>query len=165
MCIPMERENVEHVNVRAGLNGVEGDTQKIRKGNLASLFELLWDDVAPRCPEERFRLYRLCPGDTEPELIATCGTPEAVGVALVTLGREGQWDPLSGDCAVGILDTEGETGRKWIIRPWLASPKNMSDAGRVLRTGRQDVRRMTDEQRFIEKMIAYNVKERKERSK
>ena len=42
------------------------------------------------------------------DLIATCATPEAVGVALVTLGREGEWN----ECPVGILDTEGETRRK-----------------------------------------------------
>ncbi len=100
-----------------------------------------WDVVAPRRPEERFRIYRLCPGETDPELVATCASAEAVGVALVTLGREGEFDPMSGDCAVGILDTEGETGRKWIIKPWLASPSNLTAAGKVLRTGRADYER------------------------
>ena len=106
---------------------------------------------------ERFRLYRLCDctacggrgkvlaayeqvgfreercpdcrgeGRTR-DLIATCATPEAVGVALVTLGREGEWD----ECPVGILDTQGETGEKWIVRPWLPSARNVSDAGRTL---------------------------------
>ena len=116
---------------------------------------------------ERFRLYRLCdctacggtgkvPHDwhTQPfgqrtshrrceacrgegrtrDLIATCATPEAVGVALVTLGREGEWD----ECPVGILDTQGETGEKWIVRPWLPSARNVSDAGRTLRRARKD---------------------------
>jgi len=107
---------------------------------------------------ERFRLYRLCDctacegtgkerypdsvigqmserrcpacrgeGRTR-DLIATCATPEAVGVALVTLGREGEWE----ECPVGILDTQGETGEKWIVRPWLPSARNVSDAGRTL---------------------------------
>ena len=62
------------------------------------------------------------------DLIATCATPEAVGVALVTLGREGEWD----ECPVGVLDTEGETGQKWLVRPWLPSARNVSDAGRTL---------------------------------
>ena len=106
-------------------------------------------------PRERFALYRLCEcnacdgiGKTrvlnhmEPsmrcwkcrgegrtrDLIATCATPEAVGVALVTLGREGEWD----DCPVGVLDTQGETGKKWLVRPWLPSARNVSDAGRTL---------------------------------
>jgi hypothetical protein len=86
------------------------------------------------------RIYRLCPGYTEPELIALCPDEAAVGVALCTLGREGEFDPDAGDCAVGILDTQGETGRKWIVRPWLASPGNLADAGRVLRSGRADIR-------------------------
>lgn len=81
--------------------------------------------------EERFALYRLCPNGDH-DLVATCGTPEAVGVALVTLGREGEWE----GCAFGVLDTLGAKNQKWIIRPWLPSPKNLSDAGRVLATAR-----------------------------
>jgi hypothetical protein len=110
---------------------------------------------------ERFRLYRLCDctacegtgkeqdistgttaigrcpacrgeGRTR-DLIATCATPEAVGVALVTLGREGEWD----ECPVGCLDTHGETGKKWIVRPWLPSARNVSDAGRTLAKSRK----------------------------
>lgn len=67
------------------------------------------------------------------ELVATCATPEAVGVALVTLGREGEWS----ECPVGVLDTQGETGEKWIVRPWLPSARNISDAGRTLQTARK----------------------------
>jgi len=104
---------------------------------------------------ERFHLYRLCDCTTcdgtgkvfaaDPptwvercpdcrgegrtrDLVATCATPEAVGVALVTLGREHEWD----ECPVGILDTEGETGEKWLVRPWLPSARNVSAAGRTL---------------------------------
>jgi hypothetical protein len=103
---------------------------------------------------ERYRLYRLCDCTTcgatgrmvaapylekcpacrgegrTRDLVATCATAEAVGVALVTLGREGEWD----ECPVGVLDTMGEPGEKWILRPWLPSARNTSQAGRVLRS-------------------------------
>lgn len=88
-------------------------------------------------PRQRYRIYRLCPGDTEPELLATCASEAAVGVALCTMGREGEFDPDAGDCAVGVLDTMGEVGKKWIFRPWLASPGNVSDAGKVLRSAQK----------------------------
>ena len=103
-------------------------------------FELEWEMVSGRRdPMQRYRIYRLCPGETEPELIACCATEAAIGVALCTLGREGEFDPENGDCAVGLLDTEGPVGRRWIFRPWLASPKNVSDAAKVLRSARGDV--------------------------
>jgi hypothetical protein len=69
-----------------------------------------------------------------------------VGVALVTCGREHEWD----GCAFGLLDRLPDcpecarqgcdkcagTGIKstgeWILLPWLPSPRNVSDAGRVL---------------------------------
>jgi hypothetical protein len=117
--------------------------------------------------EERFHLYRLCQcttcqgtgkaglpkfGEHRPfyardsrcpecrgegrtrDLVATCATPEAVGVALVTLGREGEWN----ECPVGVLDTMGEPGEKWIVRPWLPSARNLSDAGRTLRQAQEN---------------------------
>lgn len=105
---------------------------------------------------ERFHLYRLCDctacgatgkvrggmdidaryrcqacrgeGRTR-DLVATCATPEAVGVALVTLGREHEWD---NGCPFGLLDTEGETGEKWLVSPWEPSARNVSAAGRTL---------------------------------
>lgn len=116
--------------------------------------ELSWTQVSGRDdPVQRFRLYRLCgcsvcEGSRQVdglrcpecrgegrvrELVATAETPEGVGVALVTLGREGEWE----ECPVGVLDTEGEVGQKWIFRPWLPSPRNVSDAGRTLRTARK----------------------------
>lgn len=105
-----------------------------------TVFELEWELVSGRedihgepDPEQRYRIYRLCPGDTEPQLLVTCGCEEAVGVALCTLGREGEFDFENGDCAHGCLDTFGEPGKRWLWRPWLASPKNVSDAGKVLR--------------------------------
>ena len=118
--------------------------------------------VTPReeASPERYALYRLCEcagcegtgkeplapvGDDRTrcadcrgegrtrDLIATCATPEAIGVALVTLGREGEWE----GCPLGLLDTEGEKGERWLIRPWLPSARNISDAGRTLRQAQQ----------------------------
>lgn len=115
-------------------------------------------DSTPSEPEmeadpERFRLYRLCAcpdcrgtGRALPlnpprgrckvcrgegrtlDLVATCGNPEAVGVALVTLGREGEWK----ECPVGVLDTAGAKNEKWLVSPWLPSARNVSEAGRLL---------------------------------
>jgi len=117
----------------------------------------------PQDPRERFHIYRLCDctscnatgkvsrmveldeeigtdfsarcdacrgeGRTR-DLVATTATEEGVGLTLVTLGREGEWN----ECPVGILDTMGEPGEKWILRPWLPSARNTSQAGRVLRS-------------------------------
>lgn len=131
--------------------------------------DLSWEAFSGRDdPEQRFRIYRLCEceacngtgkdwSDGPPdafeyyrkrprctlcrgegrvrELVATCASPEAVGVALCTLGAEGEFD----DCPVGVLDTEAAVGRKWVLRPWQASPsaRNVSDAARVLATARK----------------------------
>jgi hypothetical protein len=136
--------------------------------------------VTPDANPERFRLFRLCDCPTcgsvgKADLgygrgvercsecrgegrvrqeIATCASPEAVGVAIVTLAREGEWE----ECPFGLLDqtpkcercagtgnaTEREgpcsackgTGVKptgtWLIRPWLPSARNVSDAARTL---------------------------------
>ena len=110
----------------------------------------------PESPSEtaRYRLYRLCacdacdgigktlawPAGTSPrcqdcrgegrirDLVATATDPESLGLALVTLAREGEFT----DCPIGILDTQGETGHKWLIRPWLPSARNITDAARTL---------------------------------
>lgn len=107
-------------------------------------FALDWELVSGRKdvrdeadPRERYRIYRLCPGDTKAELIATCASEKAVGVALCELGRGGEFSPENGDCAVGVLDTMGEVGKKWIFRPWLASPKNVSDAAKVMASAKK----------------------------
>jgi hypothetical protein len=108
-----------------------------------------------RDPGQRYALYRLCEcgecggkGKTleEPfrcsqcrgegrtlQLLATCATEAAVGVSLVTLAREGEWE----ECPLGVLDRQGEPGQKWLVRPWLPSARNVSDAGRTLRASRQ----------------------------
>ncbi len=107
---------------------------------------------------ERFEVYRLCEcgacsgtgreisgtipvrcfhcrgeGRTR-ELVGTCSTPEALGVLLVTLGREGEWE----GCPLGCLDTQGEPGEKWIFKPWTPSARNVSDAGRVLANSKKE---------------------------
>lgn len=125
--------------------------------------EIDWDpfthNSAPRCPDCRGE------GKIRQEL-ATCETPEAVGVALVTLAREGEWETEDGQpCALGLLDREPDcpecdgdgkdhtdaniincpeckgTGKKktgtWLILPWQASPRNVSDAGKLLRSARK----------------------------
>ena len=74
-----------------------------------------------RCP--------ICRGEGRVrEEVAACETPEAVGVALVTLAMEGEWE----GCPFGLLDRDGEVGKKWLILPWLPSARNVSDAARVL---------------------------------
>ena len=66
-------------------------------------------------------------------LLATCGSKEAVGVAIVTLGAEGEWD----ECPFGLMHRpECEKG-KWLVLPWLPSPRNVSDAGRTLAKSRR----------------------------
>ncbi|HEY1309261.1 MAG TPA: hypothetical protein VGF24_37235 [Vicinamibacterales bacterium] len=49
-------------------------------------------------------------------------------MAICTLAREGEFD----ECPIGLLDTQGETGKKWLILPWLPSARNVSDAARLL---------------------------------
>jgi hypothetical protein len=60
--------------------------------------------------------------------VATCSSAEAVGVALVTLAREGEFV----DCPFGLLDREGEVNKKWLVLPWLPSARNVRDAARTL---------------------------------
>ncbi len=67
------------------------------------------------------------------EEVTTCPDEASVGLALVTLAREGEWD----ECPFGLIDSEGEVGLKWLVRPWLPSPRNVSDAGRVLQSAKQ----------------------------
>ncbi len=104
------------------------------------------DDSSP------FRVYRLCPcgacsgsGKHEDvrcptcrgegrslQLLATCDTPAALGLAIVTLGSVGEFD----DCPMGVMSRpEGEKGT-WLVLPWLPSPRNVSDAGKVLASKR-----------------------------
>lgn len=134
-------------------------------------------NAEPVDPRARFSLYRLCEcpecgGRAQRRLtsgktlrcaecrgegrirqeLATCENPEAVGVALVTLAREGEFE----ECPVGLLDRTPEcewcdggrltfeggcreckgSGVKptgtWLIRPWMPSARNVTDAARTL---------------------------------
>ena len=117
-------------------------------------------------PAERFALYRLCdcttcegtgkvqdafPAGTVPrcqdcrgegrtrDLLATCASPEAFGVALYTLALEGEID----GCPIGWLDRipdmqETVEPKAWLVRPWLPSARNVSDAGRTLANAKKD---------------------------
>jgi len=74
---------------------------------------LSWEEVSGRGdPAQRFRIYRLRASTLE--LVATCGTEAAVGVTLCTLAREGEWEAAT----VGVLDSLGEKGQKWIVSPF-----------------------------------------------
>ena len=63
--------------------------------------------------------------------IASATDEQSLGVALVTLAREGEWDD---GCPLGLLDREGETGLKWLVSPWLPSARNVTDAAKLLRS-------------------------------
>ena len=123
------------------------------KTDHASGVELSWEQETKKGePEGRFRIYRLCAcsycggkgkADDERcpecrgegrvrELVAHAMSPEAMGLAMVTLAREGEFE----ECPIGVLDTEGEVGKKWLIRPWMPSARNVSDAGRILAKSR-----------------------------
>lgn len=118
------------------------------------LSETAYDHLTGRGdPQQRYRVYRLCEcpmclgagkiasavveGLRCPEcrgegrvldLVATSGNPEGVGQSIIQNALEGVFL----ECPLGILDTEGEKNQKWLVSPWLPSPRNISDAGRVL---------------------------------
>jgi hypothetical protein len=105
-------------------------------------------------PQQRYRIYRLCicsecggsgyqrrdsraPRDRCPqcrgegktlECIATAANPEGVGLSIVHLGMEGEFE----GCPLGVLDTQGEPNKKWLVKPWMPSARNVSDAARTL---------------------------------
>lgn len=60
--------------------------------------------------------------------VASCETPEAVGVALVTLAREGEFE----ECQFGLLDRDGEKGQRWLVLPWPSTARTVSAAGSLL---------------------------------
>jgi hypothetical protein len=71
-----------------------------------------------------------CRGEGRTRREVASATDEAsLGLALVTCAREGEWSECLG---FGLLDREGETGQKWLVRPWQPSSRNVSDAARVL---------------------------------
>lgn len=151
----MSKAEVEARHVTAA----RGETHSYRVSDSTTLYEQAWDEISGKNdPAERFRLLRLCPceacegtgkaqaglfvsstGERCPEcrgegrtlqLVATAPTPEALGTALVTLAREGEFS----ECPIGLLDLGGEPGERWLVRPWGPSPRNTSDAGKLLRS-------------------------------
>ena len=121
----------------------------------------LHNDTADFDPRERYALYRLCDCTTcggrgkvgdyanladgpqkcsicrgEGRIrqeVATCESPEAVGVALVTLAREGEFS----ECQFGLLDRGGEVNAKWLVLPWPATARTVSAAGKLLRASQR----------------------------
>jgi hypothetical protein len=71
------------------------------------------DPGIPNTPANRFRIYTRVYDDLR--CVAAAGTPEALGVALVTMGAEGEFDGY----LVGLMDrpSDDEPGR-WIVKPW-----------------------------------------------
>jgi hypothetical protein len=72
----------------------------------------------PRDETHRYRIYRMVYDVLD--LLATATTAEDVGVALVTLGLEGEFD----HSCVGLLDTRGTDAEKgvWVLNPWDTTP-------------------------------------------
>ena len=89
------------------------------KTELARLVDPIFDEKLPRkeIPRDethRYRIYRMILDEID--LVATASTPEDVGSAIVTLGREGEF---AGAC-IGLLDTHGtdEVPGSWVVNPW-----------------------------------------------
>jgi hypothetical protein len=78
-------------------------------------FVLQPEAFAPRNEAERFRIYRLG-ADRELQLVATAPDPFSVGLALDTLGKEGEFEGFT----VGVLDTHGkdEGSGTWVTNPF-----------------------------------------------
>jgi hypothetical protein len=81
-----------------------------------------------RCPD--------CRGEGRTrELVATATDPESLGVALVTLAAEGEWE----GCPLGLLDKpDPDKPGTWLIKPWLPSARNVSDAARTLANSKKE---------------------------
>lgn len=69
--------------------------------------------MSTRVNPEAYRIYRLRAGDLE--VVATCGSNEAVGTAIVTLGQEGEFE----GCTVGVMHRpfEDKPGI-WLVNPF-----------------------------------------------
>lgn len=84
---------------------------------------LTTDDIAPRTENERYRLFRVRNGGP-PEIVCTVSSMEAVGVALCTLGAEGEWDDVCvgvQDCLARWDDKQDKWVGKWLVKPWVAA--------------------------------------------
>lgn len=75
------------------------------------------DDVyAPRCEEERFRIYARAGGELT--LLATAGTPAALGVALMTQDEDCRAAGLRGIIDIGAIGIQDCIDRRWVVMPW-----------------------------------------------
>jgi hypothetical protein len=84
------------------------------------------DVLYPRCAEERYRLYAVV--GHERRVLATSGTPQGIGLAIVTLHEEARvvGRRLADEGRIGVLDVmpggvpspRGE----WIIPPYDRRP-------------------------------------------
>lgn len=70
------------------------------------------DPGIPNSPATRYRIYSRVYDDLR--CIAAAPTPEALGVALVTMGEEGEFDGK----LVGVMDRPGDEPGTWIVKPW-----------------------------------------------
>lgn len=75
-------------------------------------------DEVERTPQTRYRLYRLF--RNEPQLVAACPDPAALGHSIVTLGQRGEFR----ESCIGILDTHGTdtVAGTWVVNPWDTEP-------------------------------------------
>lgn len=137
--------------------------QKPLRNGVIQVPEEAWDSLTGRGKiQDRFRIYRLCECDRcegegrvavthskdrarcgecrgegrTLQVLATTDSEQGVCVTLGTLALEGEFI----DCPLGLLDTQGEVGSKWLITPWVASPRTVSDAARVLGSARKGER-------------------------
>lgn len=68
-----------------------------------------------RSPEERFGLYVIREGELQ--LLATCDSPEALGVAITVLASEREFEDAEG---FGVLDSHGapDAPGEWLVNPF-----------------------------------------------
>ena len=82
--------------------------------------------VRTRCPD--------CRGEGRiRQEVATCESPEAVGVALVTLAREGEF----AECQFGLLDRGGAVNAKWLVLPYPQTARTLTAAARLMAKARK----------------------------
>jgi len=95
-------------------------------------FTLDGEQIWPRSIKERYGIFRVRDGG-RPELIATCRTRGAIGVALCELGADGEFV----DHCVGLMDgrdhknTKGEWVGEWLVLPWFSKAAVRKLKGRL----------------------------------
>jgi len=75
------------------------------------------DEIAPRVPSERYRIFRVRNGGA-PEILATVGSEDAIWGAIRLLSEEGELD----DACLGVMDAlDHQDNGKWVGK-WLLLP-------------------------------------------